>query len=410
MTSEEFVVRPNFDPLAGAPGPDLGILARATELIPLLREESEPSEEQRRLTDRMVRALDEVGLLNIMVPRRFGGPSANIRTLVELIAEVGRGDGSAGWVTGLVNVCEWFATLYCDRAQQEIFGANPKARLCGSIFAPKGGIEKVDGGLIVSGAWPYCSGSAWADWATLALWADERPDGSPILSLGLVPMKELGHRDTWHVTGMKATVSTTLVADTIFIPDYRIQLLEQLGAERYATEYTEEPNSRASFIPVAILILAGVQIGLARHAIEYTLNRRASRPVTYTRYHEGRLAPHMQVALAEAASLTDQAHLLAIRACADIDAAALRREPLAVMTRARIRMDTSQIAELSRKAIGKLMTANGASAFATPNNPLQRLWRDSEIAARHAQVEPEVVKLTYGEAMFGLDQFSLLFF
>ncbi len=40
------------------------------------------------------------------------------------------------------------------------------------------------------------------------------------------------------------------------------------------------------------------------------------------------------------------------------------------------------------------MTANGASAFATLDNPLQRIWRDSEIAARHAQVEPEVAKLT----------------
>jgi alkylation response protein AidB-like acyl-CoA dehydrogenase len=411
MTAEEFATRPPvFDPFAGAPGPDLDILKRATELIPLLREESEPSENQRKLTDRAIQALDKVGLLNVMVPKRFGGPAVNIRTLIELIAETGRGDGSAGWVLGLVNVCEWFCTLYSDKAQQEIFGANPKAKACGSIFAPKGGIEEVEGGLRVSGAWPYCSGSAWADWATLALWTGERPDGSPILKLGLFPVKELGHRDTWHVTGMKATVSTTLVADKVFIPHHRIQSLEDLGGEHYATEHTEDPNSRACFIPVAILILAAVQIGLARHAIEYSLLRRASRHVTYTIYHEGKDAPHMQMAVAEAQSMTDAAHLLAIRACADIDSAALRREPLDVVTRARIRMDTGQIAELCRKAIGKLMTANGASAFATTNNPLQRAWRDSEIAARHAQVEPEVAKLTYGQAMFGLDRFSLLFF
>jgi alkylation response protein AidB-like acyl-CoA dehydrogenase len=411
MTPEEFAVRrPSFDPFAGAPGPDLNIIGRATELIPLLREQSEPSEEARKLTDKVIRALDEVGLLNIMVPKRFGGPAANIRTLIEVIAETGRGDGSAGWVTGLVNVCEWFATLYSEKAQQEVFGANPKAKACGSIFAPKGGIEQVEGGLRVSGAWPYCSGSAWADWATLALWTGEHADGSPILKLALFPIKELTHRDTWHVTGMKATVSTTLVADKVFVPNHRIQALEDMGGEHYATEHTEEPNSRACFIPVAILILAAVQIGLARHAIEYTLLRRAGRPVTYTMYQEGRAAPHMQVAVAEAQSMTDAAHLLAIRACADIDSAALRRAPLDVVTRARIRMDTGQIAELCRKAIGKLMTANGASAFATPNNPLQRLWRDSEIAARHAQVEPEVAKLTYGQAMFGLEKFSLSFF
>ncbi len=291
--------------------------------------------------------MDKAGLLNVMVPKRFGGPAVNLRTLMELIAEAGRGDGSAGWVLGLVNVCQWFCTLYSDRAQQDIFGANPKAKACGSIFAPKGGIDEVDGGLRVSGAWPYCSGSAWAHWATLALWTGERADGSPILKLGLFPVKELGHRDTWHVTGMKATVSTTLVADKVFIPHHRIQSLENLGGENYATEHKEEPNSRMCFIPVAIPILAGVQIGLARHAIKYTLRRRATRPVTYTIYPEGKAVPHMQVALAEAQSLTDAAYLLAIRASADIYAAALRGEKLDVVTRARIRMDTGQIAELS---------------------------------------------------------------
>jgi alkylation response protein AidB-like acyl-CoA dehydrogenase len=397
------------DPFLGAPGPDLAIIARASELVPMLRANAAASEEQRRVTDESIQALAEAGLLAITLPKRFGGQGANFRTLIELTAEIARGDGSAGWVAGLLNVCTWFGTLFSERAQQEVFGANPTARLCGSIFAPKGGIEQVEGGLRVSGAWPYCSGSLWADWATLALTTGEREDGSPIQELALVPMSDLENRDTWHVTGMRATASTTLVADKIFIPHHRIQTLEAMSGERYAREYAEEPNYRASFVPVAILVLAAAQIGLARAALDITLTLRANKAVTYTMFSQAKNSPMAQIAVAVAASAIDAAHLLAARACADIDSAALRAEPLDVVTRARIRMDTGQCAELCRTAIGKLMTANGAGSFAL-HTDLQRIWRDSEISARHAQVEPEVAKLTYGQALFGLDKFALLFF
>ena len=397
------------DPFLGAPGPDLDIIARATDLIPLIRANAAASEAQRRVTDETIAALDEAGLLGIMIPKRYGGPAANFRTLIELSAEVARGDGSAGWVLGLLNVCTWFGTLFSEQAQREVFGPNPAVRICGSIFAPKGGIEAVEGGLRVSGAWPYCSGSLWADWATLALTTGERAGGSPIQDLALIPLSDLENRDTWHVTGMKATASTTLVADRIFVPHHRIQKLEAMSAQRYACEYAEEPNYRAAFVPGAILILTAAQIGLARAALDITLKIRAGKAVTYTMFSEARNAPMVQMAVAEAASAIDAAHMIAARACADIDRAALNSEPLDVATRARIRMDTGYCADLCRKAIDKLMTANGAGSFAL-HNDLQRIWHDSEIAARHAQVEPEVAKLTYGQALFGLDKFALLFF
>jgi alkylation response protein AidB-like acyl-CoA dehydrogenase len=208
---------------------------------------------------------------------------------------------------------------------------------------------------------------------------------------------------------MVATASNTIVAKDIFIPNHRIQLLEDLAHEHYACEYTDEPNYRVSFVPLATLILAGANVGLARAAMDLTMSQRAGKPVTYTIYHEARNSPAVQTGVAEAANLTDLAALLMARASADIDRAALRREHLDLKTRARIRMDTGQIAELGRQAVNRLMTHNGAGAFALRND-LQRIWRDAEIAVRHAQVEPEVAKLTYGQALLGLEKFSTLFF
>lgn len=409
MASFDGTVEAGIDPIVGGAGPDRAVIARATALVPQLRATAAASEAQRRLLDETIAALDGAGLFDITRPKRFGGEGCNVRTFMETIAEVSRGDGAAGWIVGLINVCTWFGTLFSEQAQAEVFGVNPKARICGSIFAPKGGVHPTEGGLRVSGQWPYCSGSAWSDWATLALTVGERPDGSPIQSLALVPMSEVEILDTWHVAGMVATASNTIVAKDIFIPHHRIQLLEDLAHEHYACEYTDEPNYRVSFVPLATLILAGANVGLARAAMDLTLSQRAMKPVTYTIFSEARNSPAIQIGVAEAAHLTDCAALLMARACADIDNAALGREPLDLKTRARIRMDTGQIAELGRQAVNRLMTHNGAGAFALRND-LQRIWRDAEISVRHAQVEPEVAKLTYGQAILGLDKFSTLFF
>ena len=409
MAAMDGTIEAGIDPIVGGPGPDRDFIARATALVPQLRATAAASEAQRRLLDETIAALGAAGLFDITRPRRFGGHGRNVRTFMETIAEVSRGDGAAGWIVGLINVCTWFATLFSEQAQAEVFGVNLRARICGSIFAPKGGVQAVEGGYRVSGQWPYCSGSAWADWATLALTVGERPDGSPIQSLALIPMSDLEILDTWYVAGMVATASNTIVAKDIFIPHHRIQPLENLAHEQYACEYTDEPGYRVSFVPLATLILAGTNVGLARAAMDLTLSQRAMKPVTYTIFSEARNSPAIQIGVAEAANLTDCAALLMARSCADIDNAAIARAHLDLKTRARIRMDTGQIAELGRQAVNRLMTHNGAGAFALRND-LQRIWRDAEISVRHAQVEPEVAKLTYGQAILGLEKFSTLFF
>jgi 3-hydroxy-9,10-secoandrosta-1,3,5(10)-triene-9,17-dione monooxygenase len=51
-----------------------------------------------------------------------------------------------------------------------------------------------------------------------------------------------------------------------------------------------------------------------------------------------------------------------------------------MLVRARMRMDTGQVAQLCREAINKLLTVNGPCSFATGKTS-QRFWRDSEVAS-----------------------------
>jgi alkylation response protein AidB-like acyl-CoA dehydrogenase len=106
--------------------------------------------------------------------------------------------------------------------------------------------------------------------------------------------------------------------------------------------------------------------------------------------------------VAEAAMLIDTAHLHAYRAADDIDRAAADGTRLDVLARARVRADTGRVLESITKAIDILLYAHGAGSFAEAN-PLQRIWRDSAVGARHAVTLPAVAYEVYGKALLGRD-------
>src|SRR5204863_9339161 len=99
---------------------------------------------------------------------------------------------------------------------------------------------------------------------------------------------------------------------------------------------------------------------------------------------------------------THTAPLHAYRAALDIDQPAPTGVYLDRLTRARVRMDTGYVARQCREAIEILLSVNGAGSFAEAN-PLQRMWRNTETASRHAVIGPEISQELYGRELLGLD-------
>jgi alkylation response protein AidB-like acyl-CoA dehydrogenase len=64
-------------------------------------------------------------------------------------------------------------------------------------------------------------------------------------------------------------------------------------------------------------------------------------------------------------------------------------------------MDTGVSVAYAREAIRILVSAHGASSFAD-SSPLQRIWRDSEVASRHAVVSPDISAEVYGKSLLGI--------
>ena len=133
------------------------LVARAAELVPLLRASAVRAEQDRRLPEENLAALDKAELLRLRTPKRFGGIEADMRTYTDVVAEIGRGCGSTAWVVFISTATVWVACHFPEETQREIFGPNPDARFIG-LLAPLSTATAVNGGYRVAGKWPFASG------------------------------------------------------------------------------------------------------------------------------------------------------------------------------------------------------------------------------------------------------------
>lgn len=377
------------------------LVARARALGPLLAKNALKSEEDRRAHEENINAISEAGLFRLMVPKRFGGHQGSIASHLEVTAALAEFCAGTAWVTALTNVCAWFVGLYPRRAQEDVFGANPDARVAG-VFTPSNDCRRVEGGLVVSGKWYWSSGSLHADWVTVGVMEHDANGTFVGHYLALIPKSDVTVEDTWYTVGMRASGSNCVVAKGVFVPDHRLLDVGAAVNSDYPTEFKDEAEYRGAFVPVAAIVLVGAQLGLGRAALKYVIEKAPQRSIAYTSFEKQTSSVMFQAQIAEASQKIDTAHLHAFRAAADIDNAAQRGEKLDYVTRARVRADAAVVVNSITEAINILISAHGAGTFAEAS-PLQRIWRDSNTAARHAVVMPAVGIEVYGKALLGVE-------
>lgn len=379
------------------------LVAKASALVPLLRAKAAETERGRRIPDEILAAMDQAGLFRMRAPKRFGGYEVDLRTYMDVITELGRGCGSTSWIAFISIATAWIAAQFSDQAQRDVFEGNPDARTIG-VLAMTTPARPTDGGYIVSGRWPYASNCLHAHWAILAvpLPVDGAAGGGMAPGIILAPMSDLTIEDTWHVVAMRGTGSNTVIVNDIFVPAHRVLPVETLAKGQSPRTAKDEFVYREAFMPTAIIAVAAPVLGMAQAALELTIERinKASKPISYSFYDDLRKAPSMQLALAQASTLIDTALLLMRRWSDDIADAARAGQEFSFTKRAQLRMDIGHAVKCCREAVDLLLSVQGASAFAEAN-PLQRIWRDLEMASRHGLLSGEVPQEIYGRALVG---------
>lgn len=241
------------------------LLAKVVELQPLLRHHAAAAEKHRRAADEVIDAMTAAGFFRLLTPIRFGGYQTDIRTAFEVCEAVSEADASAGWLLGIAAVSAWVVEDATERAQQEVFGAGPDAKMAGGVAAVPA--RRVHGGLRISGRWAYASGSFHARWAAISGSVDD--GGQPVPYYCLVPASEVRLEQTWYTIGMRATGSNTWIADDVFVPEHRLIPMTTLVAGQ---ALTETARSAVPFVPLATLFLLPAILGAGHAALTLVLD------------------------------------------------------------------------------------------------------------------------------------------
>ncbi len=382
------------------------VLARVDQILPDLARSAEQAETDRDLAPESVELLIESGALRLFVPRRFGGYEAGYRTYIDTTIKVATACGSSAWLCFITNHGDWHTGQMSQSVQDTVWASGPAAKV-GTLLTPSPGwrAQDVEGGINVSGEWPYASGSTFSKWSLIAF-PKLGPDGQPVDNiLGLVSNDEVEIKDTWRVAGMAATGSNTVVVDDVFIPHEHTMLMSDMLAHRFPTPHKSESMYQMDVGAVFHLATLAPCVGLAKAAFDLTLARITTKPkpMAYTFYEDTTKAPATQFAMAKAGWLIDTA-LEQTRATADaIDRQARSASAFSGLERGTFAMRSAMGHRLCREAMDLLLDVHGAGAFAL-SNPIQRMWRDFHIASRHGFSVPGLKHEIYGRALLGAEE------
>ena len=370
------------------------LIDRIRELAPGFARRAAAAEETRRLPDESVRDMLDAGIARILIPPRFGGYGLGFNTWFDVIQVISMADASHGWCAGLIAHHAHLIGQFPEAAQQAVWADGPDVAIAAS-FAPAARVTRVDGGYRVSGQHSsFASGVNHSSWVIVGgLIQDTQP---PEWVFCLIGPGEFQVRDTWFMTGMRATGSNTIVTDDVFVPATRVLGLTDLrNGTGPGGALHDDIIFRTLFFHYAPITFAVPMLGAAQGAYEHFREWTRTRTLAGGGLVAGKAS--IQVRMARAAADLDAAELLLRRAAEVPYGPDARSEQIL----ARSVRDFARAPELIVSAIDTLIALSGTAGLTT-SNPIQRAWRDIHLASMHIAVNPENNYAHFGRMELGL--------
>jgi 3-hydroxy-9,10-secoandrosta-1,3,5(10)-triene-9,17-dione monooxygenase len=377
------------------------VVAAVGELLPVLRERAQETEDARVVPAESVKALQEAGFFRLLQPARYGGLEADPITFYTAVRMIAGACGSTGWVASVVGVHPWQLALFPAAAQEEVWGADTSTRMSSS-YAPTGRAQLSDGGHLLKGRWSFSSGCNHASWVLLGgIVTDD--GGNPVdFRTFLLPAADYEIDDVWETVGLRGTGSNDIVVDGAFVPEHRsLSFADVTKCACAGQEVNDAPLYRIPFGSIFSYAITTPIIGMATGAYHAHVAYQRDRVSAAYAGHKVSEDPFAQARIAEAAAEIDGAWLALERNMTELMSHARAGEPIPMPLRLRIRRDQVRGTGHAISAVDLLFENSGGRALKS-GTPIQRFWRDAHAGRVHAINDPERALTMFGRGEFGL--------
>ena len=373
---------------------DAELRARCESLVPVLRDQADDGETQRRVPEATVLAFHDADLFRAIVPTELGGHGLGLASVANGTRLLAHGCPAQAWTLSFLVLHGWLLARLPERGRAEVFADGPVA-LAPAPLAPTGQVERVDGGFVLTGRWEWATGVAHAAWVMV-----HALDTADFVShFAVLPIDEVVVDDDWFTSGMRATGSSTSRVEGRVVPEQRTIPAASLldgGVPLQGDGLAGTPVA-----PVLGLVAAAPALGAAEAVVDLYRERLATRVLAYSLGDKAAEQPAAQVRLATAMSDLTSARARWDAAIATVAAAASER---AVDERLRVeaRVASAATVRASRRVIADVCDGAGASVYRS-SHPIQRFQRDVETLKGHVLFDWDRTAELAGRFALGFD-------
>lgn len=327
--------------------------------------------------------LREAGLLNLSVPKAFGGTGLGLKALYQSIRRLAEADSALAHVFAFHHLQVLTVLLYGNaNHHQQLLEPTVKQRWwwgnAMNTVDLRLKAEPCAEGYVVTGSKGFCSGTRGSDWMTFSA----HVEGAPNALIGVVPTKEVVQLDDWNPIGQRQTDSISVEFHQVLIPHAHV--LRSPEAE--LAPWQTLRNCLAQFVLVNLYL--GMAQGALNEGCDFIkhnafawitsgVNKRADDPFQQNRI--GQLEASLQGALA-----------LADRAADILEIAYAKGLALTAEERGEVSIAVAQAKvlahQVSLSAGNELFEMTGAKG-AHQALGLDRFWRNARTHTLHDPID-----------------------
>ncbi len=356
---------------------------------------AEEAEAKATLTEGMVEALYQSGLLSLKLPMELGGAEADPVTQLEVIEAVTRIDASAGWCTMIgASAIALPAVFLQDEAMEQVFAGGRAPRAAG-VFMPTGIGIPVYGGYLVSGRWSFASGIRHSQWVSAGVRVAQNGGDTTKHLTAVFPTSEAQIHDNWQVAGLKGTGSNDFSVSNLFVPEAftwdRESARPKRGGPLYSLGFPGfVANEHAAFA-----------FGVGRRALDAIIELAQSKLRGFGPSPSALASrPSFHRAMGESDLRLRAAHALVIEILEEAWATVCQGRTLDPRLQAEMRSSATYATQVAVDVVSLAFRYGGGTALYL-SSVLQRCLRDINAAAQHLMVSDSTYEI-HGQFALGL--------